>query len=180
MMTFTKTTSPYLRGRSFALVMAAALACSSSFAEKPEWAGGGKNKGNKHDQTEQSDHGDSGKGKKAKKNKQSAEVKVGGYFVPQQRVVIQNYYGQQFKAGKCPPGLAKKNNGCLPPGQAKKYAIGQPLPRDVVFYPVPSSVIVQLGAPPAGHKYVRVATDILLIAIGTSMVVDAMQDLGSM
>jgi len=26
----------------------------------------------------------------------------------------------------CPPGLAKKNNGCLPPGQAAKF-IGQPL-----------------------------------------------------
>ena len=72
----------------------------------------------------------------------------------------------------------KKNNGCLPPGQAKKYAIGQPLPRDIVYYPVPAAVVVQLGAPPAGHKYVRVATDILLIAIGTSMVVDAIQDLG--
>jgi Ni/Co efflux regulator RcnB len=185
MTTSIKTTSPFLRGRSLALVMAAALACSSSFAEKPEWAGGGKGgKGNKHEQAEQSDQGNSGQGKKAKKNKQSdkqsAEVKVGGYFVPQQRVAVQNYYGQQFKAGKCPPGLAKKNNGCLPPGQAKKYAIGQPLPRDVVFYPVPSSVIVQLGAPPAGHKYVRVATDILLIAVGTSMVVDAIQDLGSL
>jgi hypothetical protein len=21
----------------------------------------------------------------------------------------------------CPPGLAKKDNGCMPPGQAKKY-----------------------------------------------------------
>lgn len=177
----TNPTTPFLRGRSFALVMAAALACSSSFAEKPEWAGGGKHgKGNKHDQVEQqSDQGNSDQGKKAKKNKQSAEVKVGGYFVPQQRVVVQNYYGKQFKSGHCPPGLAKKNNGCLPPGQAKKYAIGQPLPRDVVFYPVPSSVVVQLGAPPAGHKYVRVATDILLIAIGSSMVVDAIQDLGS-
>lgn len=29
----------------------------------------------------------------------------------------------------CPPGLAKKHNGCLPPGQAKKlYNIGQRLP----------------------------------------------------
>lgn len=181
MTTSTKTINPYLRGRSFALVMAAALACSSSFAEKPEWAGGGKHgKGNKHEQAEQSDHGNDGHGKKARKNQPSAEVRVGGYFVPQQRVVVQNYYGQQFKSGHCPPGLAKKNNGCLPPGQAKKYAIGQPLPRDVVFYPVPSSVIVQLGAPPAGHKYVRVATDILLIAVGTSMVVDAIQDLGSL
>lgn len=29
----------------------------------------------------------------------------------------------------CPPGLAKKNNGCMPPGQAKKaYGIGERLP----------------------------------------------------
>jgi hypothetical protein len=29
----------------------------------------------------------------------------------------------------CPPGLAKKNNGCLPPGQAKKrYSAGQRWP----------------------------------------------------
>lgn len=28
--------------------------------------------------------------------------------------------------GRCPPGLAKKNNGCTPPGQAKKlYNVGQ-------------------------------------------------------
>ena len=34
-----------------------------------------------------------------------------------------------YGAGNCPPGLAKKNNGCLPPGQAKKrYNIGQRLP----------------------------------------------------
>ncbi|MGI8705354.1 MAG: hypothetical protein ACR2JJ_06110 [Sphingomicrobium sp.] len=28
--------------------------------------------------------------------------------------------------GTCPPGLAKKNNGCMPPGQAKKqFNVGQ-------------------------------------------------------
>lgn len=32
-------------------------------------------------------------------------------------------------AGGCPPGLAKKNNGCMPPGQAKKlYNVGQRFP----------------------------------------------------
>lgn len=31
-------------------------------------------------------------------------------------------------AGDCPPGLARKNNGCLPPGQAKKLFAGQALP----------------------------------------------------
>jgi len=37
---------------------------------------------------------------------------------------------------------------------------------------------VRLGTPPAGYKYVRVAADILLIAVGTSMVIDAIEDLG--
>src|ERR1044072_2255372 len=30
-----------------------------------------------------------------------------------------------YGVGGCPPGLAKKGNGCLPPGQAKKlYGVG--------------------------------------------------------
>ena len=34
-----------------------------------------------------------------------------------------NAYG--YGIGGCPPGLAKKHNGCMPPGQAKKLARGQ-------------------------------------------------------
>lgn len=31
-----------------------------------------------------------------------------------------------YGIGGCPPGLAKKHNGCMPPGQAKKlYNVGQ-------------------------------------------------------
>ena len=34
-----------------------------------------------------------------------------------------------YGRGGCPPGLAKKNNGCMPPGQLKKlYSTGQVLP----------------------------------------------------
>ena len=34
-----------------------------------------------------------------------------------------------YGIGGCPPGLARKNNGCLPPGQAKKlYNVGQRWP----------------------------------------------------
>jgi hypothetical protein len=32
--------------------------------------------------------------------------------------------------------------------------------------------------PPAGYKYVRAGADILMIAIGTKVVVDAVRDLG--
>ena len=34
-----------------------------------------------------------------------------------------NAYG--YGVGGCPPGLAKKHNGCMPPGQARKLARGQ-------------------------------------------------------
>ena len=34
-----------------------------------------------------------------------------------------------YGSGGCPPGLAKKHNGCMPPGQAKKlYRSGQRFP----------------------------------------------------
>jgi Ni/Co efflux regulator RcnB len=108
---------------------------------------------------------------------ESVEVRVGGYFDDKQRRVAAEYYGGEKAKGHCPPGLAKKNNGCLPPGLAKKWARGQSLPGDVVFYPLPSVVAAKIGTPPAGYKYVRVANDILLIAVGTSMVVDAIEDL---
>jgi Ni/Co efflux regulator RcnB len=66
----------------------------------------------------------------------------------------------------------------MPPGQAKKWQMGRPLPPEVVYYPVPQPLVVQLGAPPAGYRYVRVASDILMIAVGTGIVAAAIQDLG--
>jgi hypothetical protein len=34
-----------------------------------------------------------------------------------------------YGIGGCPPGLAKKGNGCMPPGQARKlYRVGQRFP----------------------------------------------------
>ena len=101
-----------------------------------------------------------------------------GHFVDQHRVIVREYYAGEFRGGRCPPGLAKKHNGCMPPGQAKKWQLGRSLPHDVVYYDVPQPLLVQIGPPPSGHRYVRVASDILLIAIGTGMVVDAIQDLG--
>ncbi|MCX7149903.1 MAG: hypothetical protein NTY05_10925 [Rhodocyclales bacterium] len=100
------------------------------------------------------------------------------HFNDQHQVMVRDYYGQQFRRGRCPPGLAKKHNGCMPPGQERKWQVGYPLPRDVVYYSVPQPLVVQIGVPPSGYRYVRVASDILLMAIGTGMVVDAIQDLG--
>ena len=123
-----------------------------------------------------------GKGASKGKGKGGERVRIESrsYFQDQHKVIVRDYYDTQYRRGFCPPGLAKKNNGCMPPGQAKKWQIGRPLPRDVIFYDVPPSVVVQLGTPPRGHRFVRVASDILLIAIGTGLVIDAIEDLGRM
>jgi Ni/Co efflux regulator RcnB len=47
----------------------------------------------------------------------------------------------------------------------------------VVYFELPRSVVLSLGPPPNGYRYVRVASDILLIGIGTNMVIDAIEDL---
>ena len=102
----------------------------------------------------------------------------GNHFGDRDRAAIRDYYVDAGRAGHCPPGLAKKNNGCLPPGQAKKWQIGQRLPPAVVYDPLPPGLVVQLTPAPSGYRYVRVAGDILMISAGTRMVVDAIQDLG--
>ena len=66
----------------------------------------------------------------------------------------------------------------MPPGQAKKWAIGRPLPRNVVYYDLPTALAITMGPPPPGYRFVRVASDILMISIGTGMVMDAVNDLG--
>jgi hypothetical protein len=97
------------------------------------------------------------------------------------RIVVRDYYRNEYVRGNCPPGLAKKNNGCLPPGQANKvWAVGRPLPSGVVYYPLPGALLWQLTPPPAGYQYVQVANDILLMAVGTQMIVGAVADLGNL
>ncbi|WP_235001417.1 RcnB family protein [Nitrosovibrio sp. Nv4] len=58
--------------------------------------------------------------------------------------------------------------------------MGYPLPRDIIFYDLPPHLMGRLGGPGPGYRYVRVAADILLIAVGTGMVIDAIEDLNSM
>lgn len=162
--------------RAVGLLLVGLLATAFAMAEKSDGDGNKNGKAEKHQKQGKKDKKD----KHDKENPVVVEVHQGRYFQDNQRTVVRTYYTEQYRVGRCPPGLAKKNNGCMPPGQARKWAVGQPLPREVVYYSVPAPVVVQLGPPPSGHRYVRVATDILLMAIGTRMVVDAINDLGRM
>lgn len=105
-----------------------------------------------------------------------------GYVVvDRDRDAVYSYYRGEHANGNCPPGLAKKDNGCLPPGQAKKmWAVGQPLPREVYYEPLPPALLGRLSPAPAGYQYVRVASDVLMLAVGTRMVVASLADLSSL
>ncbi len=142
-------------------IVAAMLTAGAAFADPPE----GKGKG----------HGK--KGNDGGQTVVNRNTTVNFVFSERDRVVIHDHYGPMIERGHCPPGLQKKHNGCMPPGQAKKWTIGRPLPRDVVFYALPPPLTVHLSVPPPGYRYVRVATDILLIAAGTGMVAAAIEDL---
>jgi len=115
---------------------------------------------------------------KDKDRKQEAQLTVSLHFQTDQRRAFESYFVEKHGRGKCPPGLAKKNNGCLPPGQAKKrYSIGQPLPREVVIVELPPDLVVRIGAPPQGYRYAMVDGDLVKLALGTALVVDAIHGL---
>jgi hypothetical protein len=123
--------------------------------------------------------GNSGKNMTPEHHSPAASRDAGhhNYFDDRRKSIIRDYYSGIRGSGNCPPGLAKKHNGCQPPGQAKKWQIGRPLPGDVVYYPLPYELLHHLGHTSEGQKLVRVGTDILLISVGTSLVLDAIDDL---
>lgn len=142
-----------------AVLLAAALAAAPALGDKPSWANGGGHAEHGHHRVKEHRHASRG-------------------FSDHQQRIVRDYYGARIRGGHCPPGLAKKHNGCMPPGQARKWQLGHPLPRDVSTHDLPRQLAVEIGVPPEGYRYVRVASDILMIATGTQMVVSAIQDLG--
>jgi Ni/Co efflux regulator RcnB len=118
------------------------------------------------------------KHEKGKGKDKAADVQVTVTFGDDDRQAASAYFAKKYGKGNCPPGLAKKNNGCLPPGQAKKrYQVGQPLPREVVYVEPPHELVVSLRPCPSGYKYVVVDGDLVKLAIGTMLVVDAIDGL---
>jgi len=184
-----------------ALLTAVAFTAAPALAQPGEGHGKGRDKAEKHaEKAEQKaeKHADKAERKADKQwakaedkrekseryapargaHRDSNDVRVGAFFNDDHRNRVRSYYVQHYGGPKgCPPGLAKKNNGCLPPGQAKKYTVGQPLPRGVVVYNVPQPVYTYLPAVPVGYRYVRIGNDIVLLSPQSGLVVDVIVNL---
>ena len=132
----------------------AALLSAEAWAKKPDHAGGGSGKG--------------------KKEAALVEDKMGAVsdllFGHAKREDVRGFLVKD-RGRKCPPGLAKKHNGCLPPGQAKKYRIGGMLPAG--HRAPPRGLLELLGAAPAGSFYTMVDDDVVLANEATRTIIDA-------
>lgn len=129
-----------------------------AYADPPWERGNHDGKDNDRHERNHERHADYGRGKIA--------------FHDEDRVYIREYIGHEYRE-HCPPGLAKKHNGCRPPGHAKHYTIGRPLDAVVVYEEVPEPLLVRLQPVPAGYRYVMVDRDVLLISEASKKVIDA-------
>ncbi|MES2604242.1 MAG: hypothetical protein V4603_04845 [Pseudomonadota bacterium] len=142
------------------LTVAALVVVSTTALAQP---GKGKGNGKDNDRDNGRDNG-----------RETADVQVSINFNSNQRDSVSSYFRDRRDNDRssCPPGLAKKNNGCQPPGQAKRYQVGRPL-GGIGYGPVPDGILIHIGLPPSGHTYGMVDGDLLLIALGTLLVIDA-------
>lgn len=157
----------------------------------------GKGKGQNQGQGQSQDHGQGqgqGHGKGDNNNDNDNDQGRGRTVVvpnqqvlPYQQVVIidrdrdtlHTYYRNEYAAGRCPPGLAKKNNGCMPPGQVDRvWVVGQPLPPEIVYYPMPPDLYSQLTPPPYGYQYVRVDNNVMLINATSRLIAQILSNVG--
>lgn len=112
----------------------------------------------------------------AQRSDQRGSQKSGGVEIQigvREREVINSYFVEKHGRGNCPPGLAKKHNGCMPPGQAKKaYAVGRPLPSGVALQDLPAELFRRLTPLPEGYRYGYINGDVLKISLRDRLVLD--------
>jgi Ni/Co efflux regulator RcnB len=155
-------------GRLAVLLIACVFAAAPAFAQ-----GHGKGHDKQDEKAEKHANKQQEKARKHAAKREREEVRQGAYFNDEHRTHVRQYYTRNYGDGRrCPPGLAKKNNGCLPPGQARKWDVGQPIPRGVTVYTVPQPVLVQLPPAPYGYHYARVGPDIVLLRNQNNLIVD--------
>lgn len=97
-----------------------------------------------------------------------------GDGIPDSRDRFDNRAAGRYGANDCPPGLAAKGNGCLPPGQARRlFGIGQRVPTGYNFYTpyadIPAAYRDQYGLVTDG-RYIYRDQSIYVVDPTTSMV----------
>jgi hypothetical protein len=96
-------------------------------------------------------------------------------FTVRDRELFAAWAAAEYGKGKCPPGLLKRESQCLTRGHPRKrYTVGLPLPAGVVPAPVPLDLSRRVGMPPIGYRYGMIDGDLVKLAVGSGLAVDAL------
>jgi Ni/Co efflux regulator RcnB len=93
-------------------------------------------------------------------------------FNDNDRQSIRVYMHRHHHHWDCPTGLARKHNGCRPPGKAR-YEVGRRLPDGVEYVVAPYQLRRHLHPAPHGYQYIRVDDDVLLMSKNDRTIIDA-------
>jgi hypothetical protein len=95
-------------------------------------------------------------------------------FTSRERDLFKSWAIAEYGRGKCPPGLAKKEDGCLPRGAPRKrYMVGLALPPSTVIAPVPLDLTGRVGTPAVGYRYGMIDGDLVKLDLARGIVLDA-------
>lgn len=101
-------------------------------------------------------------------------LKPGAYITPRYRKAVRQYLARHHGSGKpCLPGVVKQGAACRAGAGGGNWQIGKALPRGAQVQPLPAGLAAALPKAPPGTRYVLLAGDILLMASGSRIVVDA-------
>jgi Ni/Co efflux regulator RcnB len=138
--------------KTLGIILALTFCTTGGLAVHADSNKGDKEHGNQYKKNKHSD---------SKKDKQSRRTIS---IEKNDRETIRHYMQGHSHRTSCPPGLAKKHNGCMPPGQARKYEIGKKLPEDVTYEFLPYALRRNLQPLQSGYQYVLVDNDVLLMS----------------
>lgn len=103
---------------------------------------------------------------------------VGKHFNDTLRSAVREYFTANRGNGACPPGVILKSGRCEAAQSERSWKLGQALPGALTTKELPAPLLEKLGPTPAGHSYVQVDGDLLLINSATRTVIDSVLDLG--
>jgi hypothetical protein len=114
------------------------------------------------------------------KDKDQSPLPTLSMVVPQRdRDAAFAFYRDEMAAGRCLAPLVRQDRACAapPPPASRAWRLDQPLPDSIKGEAPPPGLIARLSPSYAGHQYLRVGTDILIVGVGTRNVAALVVDL---
>ncbi|HSV82287.1 MAG TPA: hypothetical protein VLK85_24100 [Ramlibacter sp.] len=101
-------------------------------------------------------------------------LKPGAFITPRHRKAVQAWLARNQGAGKpCLAGWARHGSRCVAPSGTPAWRIGVAVPSGARLDHVPPGLLASLPPAPPGNAYALVSGDIVLMASGSRIVVDA-------